>query len=39
MRYSRIRMGIRARKGQLTGNEFSMGKAFLSEQRKRRGIW
>jgi len=37
MRYSGIRMGIRMRKGQLTGNEFSIGKVFMTEQAKRRG--
>ena len=37
MRYSRIRMGIKMRKGQLTGNEVSVGKIFSSEGRKRRG--
>ena len=37
MRFSGIRMGFRMRKGQLTGNEVSMGKVFSSEGRKRRG--
>ncbi len=37
MRFSGIRMGIRMRKGELTGNEFSIGKVFMSEQAKRRG--
>ncbi len=37
MRFSGIRMGFRMRKGQLTGNEVSIGKVFSSEGRKRRG--
>jgi len=37
IRYSGVRMGVRMRKGQLTGNEVSIGKTFMSEMRKRRG--
>ncbi len=37
MRFSGVRMGFRMRKGQLTGNEVSIGKVFSSEGRKRRG--
>lgn len=36
MRWSGTRMGARQRKGQLTGDEVSMGKVFSSEMRKRR---
>jgi len=36
MRWSGTRMGARQRKGQLTGDEVSIGKVFSSEMRKRR---
>ena len=36
MRWSGARMGIRMQKGQLTGNEVSMGKVFASELGQRR---